>query len=180
MKLKQLFMAAAIIAGGAMITSCGGNKNSLEGEALNDDTIQSTDIDSGTATADTTNMSSPLDVTPDSTAIDAESQTASSGKGELNIKITPGKMKFKDYKGAEAFDGIMTITVTNLSDTPVSGKDYNISYKCKEDDGTSEDPQEEVVNLSEKGIDLGAGESGKITLKRLDAHKFYDFKIKRK
>ena len=74
----------------------------------------------------------------------------------------------------------MTLTVTNQSDSPVSGKDYYIAYKCKEDDGTSESSQTYTSNLKANGIDLAPGASGHITLKRQSAYKFYDFKVKPK
>lgn len=183
-RLTRLLMEAAILAGIALLPSCGGNKSPKDGQIPANDTIIFTGMtDTARPVAsiiDSANMNIPLESASDSTIIDTKGHTSPSVNGELNIKINPGKMKFKDIEGAEAFYGLMTLTLTNLSDTPIAGKDYYISYKAKAYDGTSDDAEEYVVTLKAKGINLGSGESGKITLKRQDANKLYDFKIKRK
>lgn len=101
-----------------------------------------------------------------------------SQKGEYKIKVTPGKLNTKYYTNAEGWMATMTITVSNLSDTPISGGDYSISYKCLEWEGGTEDPYTVTTNLSVNGIDLAPNSIGQINLSRGDADKFYDFKIR--
>ena len=179
MKKKIILSIAVGLGILGMMASCGGNKSKLEGVTPSEDTIQpapeaETPVNDTIIPAPAESETSAMSEAP------AEERKKASSKGELNIKITPGKMKTKDVEGWEAFYGIMTITLTNLSDSPVSGKDYYIAYKCKEDDGTSENLQEYTTNLKAKGINLAPGASGHINLKRLSAHKFYDFKVKSK
>lgn len=170
------------------MVSCGSNKSQNENMPLPDDTAQQVEsvytpaIDS----AVTEPVAAEPTVAPDTLGLTAaaatteETKKPTSNNGKFDIKVTPGKLKTKHYEGAEAFDAVMTLTVTNQSDSPVSGKDYYIAYKCKEDDGTSESSQTYTSNLKANGIDLGPGASGHITIKRQSAYKFYDFKVKRK
>ena len=101
-------------------------------------------------------------------------------KKEINIQITPGKLRTIESDYSESWTATMTVTLKNLTDSPVSGNDYSISYKSKEWGGGSEDPTSKTVTRTEKGINLGPNEVGHITISRKDADKFYDFKIKRK
>ena len=160
-----------------MMTSCGDKKSQLESGIHSEDTVQpAAPVEA--PVSDSGALAPLAEALSSTTEAAINTDKMSSNKGELNVKITPGKMKTKDVEGWEAFYGIMTITLTNLSDSPVKGKDYYISYKCREDDGTSENPQIYTSNLKVKGLDLAPGASGHITLKRLSAHKFYDFKVK--
>lgn len=109
---------------------------------------------------------------------DGNTTQANEDKAELNIQITPGKMNTKER--GEGWTATMTVTLKNLTDSPVSGNDYSISYKSKEWGGGTEDPKSKTVTKTAKGIDLGPNETGHITISRQDADKFYDFKIKRK
>ena len=93
------------------------------------------------------------------------------------VSVTPGKLnkKYSDY--SEGWTTTMTITLTNNSDTSVSGNDYSVSYKSKEWGGGSEDPYLRTVSKSAKGIDLGPHESGTINLSTYDSDGFSGFQI---
>lgn len=99
--------------------------------------------------------------------------------GRYKIKITPGKTKelWKDMWG-EAFKGTVTVTLTNLTDTPISADDYSISYKARESNGYTDETQRSYTKShTRKGISLGPRETGKITLTDWLTEKYFDFEI---
>ena len=87
-------------------------------------------------------------------------------------------MNFKAYYYAEGWKASMVIKVSNNSDSPISGKDYTIKYKCYESNGyTDESERSYTTTLSHKGIDLGPHETKNLTITRGEDHQFYDFKV---
>lgn len=180
MKRKIILSIAVGLGMAGMMASCGGNKRQYEEGNSSEDTAQpaaaiEAPVSDSNGTAPTAEALTP--------ATEAATDTAkkSSNNGELNIKITPGKMKTKYNRYAEGWKASMTITVANLSGTPVSASDYTIAYKCRESNGYTDDSQRTyTTNLTHKGIDLGPNETKKLTISRGEAYKFYDFKVKPK
>ena len=102
------------------------------------------------------------------------------GGGEYVIQVKPGKYKniWKPSYG-EGSQGTITVTLTNLSDQPISGSDYSIAYKTYESNGyTDYSRRNYTVNNTHKGIDLKPNGSGTIKLTRWETYKFHSFQIK--
>lgn len=100
--------------------------------------------------------------------------------GDYVIQIKPGKYKniWKPNWG-EGSKGSITVTLTNLSDAPISGSDYFITYKTNESNGYTDDSRRNYTkNNKRKGIDLNPKESGTINLSEWETYKFYNFEIK--
>lgn len=167
MKKRILYsFALSIVLAGMM--SCGSKTSKEEKDSL-DEIERREAVDTAEDVAPSAEPNSPAGMAD----VVAPEET-----GELNIEVTPGKMKTREV--GEGWSATMTITVKNLSDSPVSGSDYSISYKSKEWGGGSENPVSKTVTKSVNGIDLGPNESGHITITRRDSDKFYDFKVKDK
>ena len=176
---KRILFSLAISFGLVGMISCGGNKSKLESPTGESSELGTVYEDTSVTPAPEADAEVPQD-TPALAEDSAASDANSADNGQLNIKVTPGKIKKKYYETAEGWKATMTVTVTNLSNSPVSGKDYKISYKSKEWGGGSEDPKAYTTTRSTNGIDLAPNGSGHITISRQDADKFYDFKVKRK
>ena len=183
MKRKIILSIAIGLGMVGMMVSCGGNKSRLEGvnpSEVTADTAQPAAAVEAPASDSSAAAPTAETLTPDTEAA-TDTAKKTSNNGELNIKITPGKMKTKHYEYAEGWKASMTITVANLSGTPVSASDYTIAYKCRESNGYTDDSERTYTsNLTHKGIDLGPNETKKITISRGEAYKFYDFKVKPK
>lgn len=98
--------------------------------------------------------------------------------GEYKIKIIPGKIRFSYPRNVEAVKGVITITLENLSDTPISGKDYTISYTAYESNGVT-DYTRRYYNRQKRvnGKDLEPKGSTTLTLTAWETFKFFNFKI---
>lgn len=172
------------------MASCDSNKSQLDKASIVDDSTQYVETSVAPAVDSTQNVQTSGIQAADSTipapavnevSLSEDTIKKTSNNRELNIKITPGKMKNKYNEFAEGWKASMTISVTNLSDSPVSASDYTITYKCKESNGYTDDSERTyTTNLTHKGVNLGPKETKKITISRGEAYKFYDFKVKSK
>lgn len=181
---KIYYLAGAAL----LLAACSGknetsvNENS-EGSAVEEVAVEEAVVATDTASQDSKVMEGVADTVVVEENVQAKPEKkaeVAAEKEKINIKITPGKLKkdFSDY--SESWKSTMTVTLKNLSSSPVSGKDYTISYKSKEWGAGSENPKSKTVTRTAKGIDLGPNATGHITITRTDADKFSDFKIVRK
>ena len=102
------------------------------------------------------------------------------GNGGYVIQIKHGKCKnlWKSSWG-EGSKGTITVTLTNLSDSPISGSDYFITYTTYESNGYTDESRRYYTRSNKhKGIDLKPKESGTINLSQWETYKFYNFEIK--
>lgn len=167
---KRIFYCFVLSVAMTGMTSCGSKSSKTAEETdIVEDTTTITEAMVDTATVPEIPMDSPSGM---------EDIVTVPETGELNIEVSPGKRKTREV--GEGWNATMTLTVKNLSDSPVSGSDYSISYKSKEWGGGSEDPYSKTVTKSANGIDLGPNETGHITISRMNSDKFYDFKVKDK
>ena len=102
-----------------------------------------------------------------------------SPKNNHIVTVTPGKTVKRYFEEYEGWDARMVITVTNTSDSHISGNDYSITYKSKVWDYShgSEFPPSYIKRGSVRGIDLGPHESERISLTKDYADNFYGFEI---
>ena len=97
--------------------------------------------------------------------------------GDCVIQVKPGKYK-SSYRG-EAVRGSITVTLTNLSDAPISGSDYVITYKTNESNGYTDNSRRNYTKSNtHKGIDLKPNGSGTINLSKWETYKFSNFGVK--
>lgn len=131
-------------------------------------------LNTGMLTPEVTDVKSQ-ELLNDSTYFDWLSKKSNSG--DCVIQIKPGKLK-STYRG-EAQKGSMTVTLTNLSDSPISRSDYTIAYKTNESNGYTDNSRRNYTkNNTHKGIDLKPNGSGTIDLSKWETYKFYNFEVK--
>lgn len=185
---KVLLYVATLSLLVAGLISCGGNSSKINPDEVNqiENTENNYKISSETYNdrnldSISTDLEQQLESKIAQVEADARAALDKAQEQEINIKLIPGKIKSKEIPGTAAWTIYMTLSVKNLSDSPVSGKDYYIAYKCRESNGYTDDSEEfETINLKAKGIDLGPNETGYIHLSRDYGDDFHSFKVKKK
>lgn len=96
-------------------------------------------------------------------------------KASNSIKLSMGKERIVYWTMAEGFDSYMPVTLTNTTDQPISGNDYNIAYTLVQYWGTEGDTYSS--KKTRKGVDLEPGASKTIELKEQVVDKYKNMRI---
>lgn len=128
--------------------------------------------------SDTTNDVRTQELLNDSTYFEWLKRNYSNGGNVIQIKA--GKIKFFTKPSwGEASQGSVTITLSNLSDSPISGNDYYITYMTRESNGLTDNGRRDYNKANKhNGIDLEPKGSCSITLSKMETYKFFDFEVK--